>query len=121
VNDYQLGRLVMQAVSEAETLKANGGDPETVAKGLEAVVRELWPKGRESDWRELCAECHDYGWQTFQCSGDATCGRPKRHLPHDWVKPCWCEKGRALTPKPQQETDELVAISKVSRPTRFGR
>jgi hypothetical protein len=87
-----LGQVVMAAVEEAEGLRAQGLGAEAVAAGLETAVRERWPKGREDEWRYLCETCHDYGWREFQCSGDAACGRHRRHGPHTYAEPCWCDK-----------------------------
>lgn len=123
-----LGDIVMRAVAEADELKSQGLDP---SAGLEQVVRESWmkPKGRTEPWRYLCEQCEDTGYQRSQCPGDAMCGEkktdgtPKRipHDPHAFVRPCWCDKGRQFQVKPKRETDELAAVGKVSKPTRFGR
>jgi hypothetical protein len=116
-----LGAIVMRAVKEAEDLRAQGADAAAVASGLEAVIREHWPKGRPEDWRYLCAECDDYGRRVFSCPGDASCGRTFRHGPHAYVEPCWCAKGQALKAKPKTTVDELAAVGKTQKPTRFGR
>lgn len=119
--DQQLGAAIMAAVKEADELRAGGADRALVAASLETVVRELWPRGRAEDWHELCAECHDYGYQWHDCPGDATCGRHKRHGEHTYVRHCWCDKGRRFQAKPKQEADELAAVGKVAKPSRFGR
>lgn len=121
ITDQTLGTVVMEAIRYADTLRAGGADAATIHAGLETVVRERWPRGREADWRELCAECHDYGYQWLDCEGDATCGRQKVHAVHAYVRPCWCDKGRRMIAKPRQEADELAAVGKMGKPTRFGR
>lgn len=52
--------------------------------------------GPRDPWRHECATCEDSGWQTgLTCPGDATCGRPKRHLPHAYTVPCACRATNA--------------------------
>lgn len=43
----------------------------------------------------VCDICHDSGWESFMCTGDAGCGRRRRHLPHTFARPCAC---RAINP-----------------------
>jgi len=40
----------------------------------------------------LCEACDDSGWLPKSCDGthDVICGRPRAHLPHDFVVPCPC-------------------------------
>lgn len=40
----------------------------------------------------ICETCADTGWQYFTCPGDQSCGRWRQHLPHDYVKPCFCRE-----------------------------
>jgi len=116
-----LGAVIMRAVAEAQAMKAAGGDAAAIAAGLEVVVREAWPKGRENEWKYLCQDCNDYGWRVHSCSGDDTCGRYRKHAEHEYVTPCWCAKGIAVTPKPKQDKDELEKVGKVKKLTRWGR
>lgn len=117
-----LGVVVMQAVVEAEGLRAQGAAPEQVSAALETVVRDAWPKGRTEPWRDLCAECRDYGWKVVECPGDATCGRHKAHLAHAYAVACWCERGRVVMPKVKQQHDELASVGKMPKgPARWGR
>ncbi len=39
-----------------------------------------------------CIVCDDSGWRFTSCAGmhDIVCGRPRRHLPHDFAVPCDC-------------------------------
>lgn len=48
----------------------------------------------------VCEICHDSGWESFECSGDAGCGRKRRHLPHTFARPCEC---RATNPAYQDK------------------
>lgn len=116
-----LGVVVRRAIEEIAELRATGAEPADLARALEAVIRDRWPKGRVEAWHLLCEECVDTGWRIYTCDGDASCGRPKTHSWHRYAVACWCAKGRTFIRKPRAATDELVAVGKVSKPTRFGR
>jgi hypothetical protein len=60
----------------------------------------------------LCEVCNDTGLQVFECSGDASCGRPRRHLPHSWGKPCHCPKGLKFQPAPKPAAADFTAAGK---------
>ncbi len=109
---------------EADRLRRKAlaaGETREVANALVSdALQAAWPKGREAAWRYLCDLCGDSGWRSFQCP-ETPCEREKQHQAHDYVRQCWCEKGRALTPKPRGETDELATVGKIQKPSRFGR
>lgn len=120
-------RAVMEALDYRDTLKAQGVSGKDLDKGLEAVLREVWPKGQgdpnDPRWA-LCAECNGYGLVMHDCPGDATCGRYQTHAPHDYGTPCWCDKGRRFREKPKPEASEFTDAGKTpkrSGPSRFGR
>lgn len=48
----------------------------------------------------VCETCDDSGWQRFVCTGDAACGRSRRHPRHLYVRPCGC---RAVNPAYQDK------------------
>ncbi len=111
--------LLAQTFTEAmriwEGQKADGVPKTTREADLEKTLRAAWPHGRE--WKYLCDTCRDVGLEMLDCPGDATCGRVKPHLPHEFGRPCWCAAGRRFrqTPKP-----ELVSTTP-TKPTRVGR
>jgi len=109
--------------AQALRLKAlAAGESREVADAIVAnALKAAWPKGREEAWRYVCEACDDTGYQYHACPGDATCNLTKVHAPHNYVTLCWCAKGRAMTPKPRGSDDDLQAIGKVAKPTRFGR
>ncbi len=98
--------------------KASGVPLADRLKGLDGLLRQVWPFTRE--WKFLCEQCNDYGLIMADCPGDATCGRSRPHLPHDYGRPCWCAKGRAFQPKPQRNPDDFTQAGR-SKPTRVGR
>lgn len=117
--------ILYQTYVAADALRRKAlesGDSREDANAIVAgALKAAWPKGREEPWRYLCEVCADTGWRPHECPGDARCGRTSEHKAHPYVSYCWCEKGRALQPKPKQDTDELAALGKVTKPTRFGR
>lgn len=50
----------------------------------------------------VCETCHDSGWESFECTGDASCGRRRRHLPHTFARECTC---RAINPAYQLKAE----------------
>lgn len=97
-----------QGVSRADRLR-----------GLTASLKAAWPKGRTEEWKYLCTNCLDYGLSMSTCPGDATCGRPKPHLAHEFGTPCWCQLGKRFRTTPKQATDYTDAAQ--TRPSRVGR
>ena len=113
-----LGAIIMAAVREAEEMRAAGADAAEVARGLEAVVRDRWPKpkGRTEPWRYLCESCSDTGLVLH-----SEVNRLGIHVTTGY--PCVCEKGARFILKPKMRTaeDAVARAAKVSKPTRFGR
>lgn len=111
-----LGRIVLDAMKEWRDMKAQGIALADRVKGLEAVLREVWPFARE--WKYLCAQCDDLGVKIAECPGDATCGRSKEHLPHTFGTPCWCALGQRFKDKPRSEDDFTAAGRTPARKSR---
>jgi ferredoxin len=107
-------RLRTQMLKDGATREAAN---DIVAKALE----QAWPKGRNEPWRYLCESCQDSGWRVFRCRGDASCGRVRVHLEHEYVQLCWCAKGQDMKPKSRGTDDELASVGKTQKPSRFGR
>lgn len=98
--------------------KAAGASFADRLKGLDALIRQVWPFTRE--WKFLCDGCSDYGLVMSNCPGDATCGRGKQHLPHEFGKPCWCSLGSRFKEKPRH-ADDFTQAGRSKQPTRVGR
>lgn len=114
-----LAKAYRECLPILDAMKADGVPFLERIKGLEAVIRQCWPFTRE--WHYLCGECSDYGLRMADCAGDATCGRKKPHLPHDFGTPCWCEQGRRFRVRERTEESAVEAAAKVRKPSRFGR
>lgn len=89
--------------------------------GLEQTLRAVWPQTRE--WKYLCTQCNDYGLVMGTCPGvtDATCGRVKPHLAHEFGTPCWCDRGRGFKDKPKPEPSDFTQAGKSKPMSRLGR
>lgn len=113
------GETIKALFREWDNQKALGASFAERVRNLERTVRAVWPFTRE--WHYLCGECSDYGLRIADCAGDATCGRTKPHLPHDFGTPCWCEQGRRYRARERTEESAVEAAAKVRKPSRFGR
>lgn len=115
-----LAQTFREAMVMWDQAKAAGADLQARLQTLENTLRAAWPKGRERDWQTLCSRCDDYGLELSSCPGDATCGRARRHLPHEFGKPCWCPLGKRFKDKPKPSAEDFTAAGK-SKMTRAGR
>lgn len=79
--------------------KADGVSKAQREADLEKTLRAAWPQVRE--WYYLCSSCRDMGLAMSACPGDATCGRGKPHLPHDFGRPCSCQAGERFRERPR--------------------
>ena len=119
--DPQLGAIFVEAMKIWDGQKADGVPLDERVSGLAKTLRASWPFTRE--WKYLCVQCSDLGLVLTACPGDRTCGRSNRHLPHDFGRPCVCDKGRVFRDKPARPTDDdaLESAARVRKPTRLGR
>ncbi len=100
--------------------KAHGLSFSQRLTGLDQTLRIAWLQGRGADWKYLCSRCSDYGFEMHDCPGDATCGRPKAHLPHDYGTPCWCDAGKRFRDKPKRSHEDYADAGK-TQPSKLGR
>ena len=80
-----LSRTVTDAMELWDEQKAGGVSLADRQRGLLGVLQDAWPQVRE--WKYLCQNCNDTGLVMALCDGDATCGRSKVHLPHEFGTP----------------------------------
>lgn len=114
-----LAQTFAAAMTIWDAQKADGVSREDRLSGLEKSLRASWPTGRE--WKYLCDRCRDYGLETQECHGDATCGRVKPHLPHEFGTPCWCQAGQKFKAKPKPSAEDFTAAGKSQPMTKVGR
>lgn len=119
LTDSVLGQTIHAAIREWDSQKAAGATLAERVRNLEQTLRAAWPFTRE--WKFLCDRCADYGLEISQCPGDATCGRHKAHLPHEFGTPCWCSNGARYKPRERTDATAIEAAAKVGKPTKWGR
>lgn len=110
-----LGDIIQAVMQMRESMRADGAEEREIEAATERSVRSSWPFTRE--WKYLCQQCSDYGLVMHECPGDATCGRHKPHLAHEFGKPCWCSLGQRFKARPKTETDFQEA-GKMKKPDR---
>lgn len=113
-----LSDTVMDAMRLWDEQKAGGVSLADRQRGLFGVLRDAWPQVRE--WKYLCQNCNDTGLVMAECSGDATCGRVKLHLPHEFGTPCWCSLGSRFKQQSKPTPEDFTQAGR-SKPTRIGR
>lgn len=56
-----------------------------------AHMRKVVPAARVDPWHHECRDCEDSGWvRGLTCDGGTTCGRTRKHMPHDYTMACPC-------------------------------
>ncbi len=108
-----LAKTFVEAMRIWDADKADGVSLSERLTRLERTLRTVWPQTRE--WKYLCTSCQDIGLVMSACPGDATCGRHKPHLPHDFGTPCWCDRGRAFRPKAKATPEDFTAAGKMTK------
>jgi hypothetical protein len=67
------------------------------------------------DWTFYCNTCEDTGWASFQCSGNASCGRDTEHYAHEYVKHCACWDSNPAVLKKRQRSAQQAATRGTNR------
>jgi hypothetical protein len=119
-----LATAIKESLEMRDRMKAGGMSGGDLNRGLEGVLRELWPKphNRSTAWSYMCDRCQDYGLEMQECPGDATCGFLKPHGPHTYGKPCFCVKGHRFREKPKGDPDDTTdRASKQKKLSKWGR
>lgn len=117
--DSVLVATFKQAMVIWDAQKAEGVPISARIANLSASLKHAWPITRE--WHYVCKSCDDYGLVIEDCPGDASCGRPKAHLPHDNGRPCWCPAGNKFKGKVKPEPHDFQRAGKITKPSRIGR
>jgi hypothetical protein len=140
-----LGAVVMEALDYRDKLKADGVEQEDLDAGLEALLRERWPKphDRTTPWKYLCEACGDTGLRMLMCRPGMRCpdvstrtdgpgDKPGKYqrlcvgsssYTHDYGVPCDCAKGDRFRTRQRPALDDFTTATK-SKPrsmSRFGR
>lgn len=117
-------KAMREAVSEYLHFRSKGVSREDGIKGIEAVLRDVWPK-RVSKFSAQCDACDDTGFEPHTCQPYARCGskfceRKGDEHQHTFVRFCQCEKGQAFARnnarKRSGEAALAETIGKVTKP-----
>lgn len=106
------------AMDEYRTMRQTGVSQEDACKGLEAVIRDVWPKPT-TRYPPACSDCEATGWRGMVCWHEQRCGREscarRAHpsLEHRYVVPCDCTSGERFRPRVWQPEDQLAAVGKM--------
>lgn len=136
----KLGAAFVEAMKILDAQKAAGVPFLDRIRGLEQVLRHVWPQTRE--WHYLCEQCRDSGLVMHVCRKGARCdgistridspgARPGKYrrlcaqdpqsdYEHDYGTPCACDRGRRFREGPKPGPEDFTAAGK-SKPTRIGR
>jgi hypothetical protein len=117
----KLGAAFREAMEIWDRQKADGVSFLERLKGLDALIRDVWPKGECScpRCRWVCQSCQDTGANYEK--------RPARiygGMLVEYVVPCACERGRRFMEKPKADPGDFTQAAR-SKPrttmTRMGR
>ena len=105
--------------------RAQGMLRDDAVKGIEAALRELWPK-RPSKFSARCGACDDTGWRLMECShalrcGRESCSRREDNYAHAFVVPCACGKGDRFRARLQSLEEEVARVGRTKKRTGFSR
>jgi hypothetical protein len=136
----RLAEAYREAMQIMDRQKADGVPFMERMKGLDAVLRAVWPFTRE--WHYVCQECHDTGLVMLvcqrgnRCDGISTrtdgpnqqpgkylrfCGKdPDGEYEHDYGRACYCSLGARFRSRPKPTPDDFQSAGK-SKFTRVGR
>jgi hypothetical protein len=110
-------RAMRQVMRDYEGARAAGVSREDAVKGIEEVLREVWP-GKVTKF-PACDGCDGTGWRLCYCTDALRCRRElctRRHpaWEHTYVVPCECEKGDKFRPRLVQP-DDLGDVAKTRK------
>lgn len=115
-DEGKLAAAFREAMAMWDALKAKGGTMADLVKGLEATLRESWPRGECAcpRCRWACRDCEDTGARWGKVPARLYGGRLV-----DVVTPCHCGMGARFLPK--QKFDEDFRSAGKSKMTKVGR
>lgn len=117
----RFARVMRDAITEFLKMRTAGVAHEDACKGLEGVIRDVWPA--RASKHHPCDSCDDTGRRLTSCTHAMRCGRYNCSLAeaeweHSYVVPCDCTQGDRYRHRPRTEEDELAAVGRRKKPTR---
>lgn len=119
-SDSAFVREMKKAIEDYLELRARGMSREDGIKGLEAVLREMWPN-KPSKFAPECAACDDTGWREMTCWAEQRCSRTRCqevHPAHEhrYVVPCDCSRGDKRAGRNMDTPDAIAEAMRVRKP-----
>lgn len=99
-------RALSDAWLEYQRMRREGVSREDCNRGLEAVLRDVYPQQRERPWVVYCDECQDTGIRRLDAD-------PATHYMGETRQVgCVCPKGRARLSSSQEPEDVAAQVAK---------
>lgn len=115
-----LAQTLRATMTEYHHMRGQGVSQEDACRGLEAILRDVFPV---THFPPHCAVCADTGWEEQTCSFPRRCGRRRCSeaedaFEHGYVEPCICPSGDKFRQRLMAVADAEVAAGKTKRRTR---
>lgn len=109
-------KAMQDTMDEYLRMRKEGVSREDAVKGIEAVLREVWPKPT-TKFPPACDGCEGTGWHRRTCWHEQRCGRLRCQQLHPawehfYVVPCHCTDGDRFRPRAVESDDEIAAMSR---------
>lgn len=113
-------RAMRECMEAYHVARKQGVERADAAKGIEAVLRDLWPKA-VTKFPPQCDVCDDLGYEELICRPYARCQRERcqprgESWQHRYVTPCSCPRGERMRPRVYQPEEVAASLGKVSKP-----
>lgn len=116
-----LAKELWGAMTEYHKMRAAGLSRIDAVKGLETVLRALWPLP-PTKFEPRCQNCEDTGYSQRLCWDQERCGRKfcanHAEYEHPYVEPCFCLSGERHKARTASAADVAASLGKVSKPKR---
>lgn len=119
-----IARQLERAMDEYRKMRAEGVSREDACRGIEAVLRDVFPLTK---FPPKCDVCDDTGWEYRTCNHAHRCGRWRcseaaQNEEHNYVTRCTCPLGEAHRPTSGGGEDAITRTGKVGhKPRSFSR
>jgi hypothetical protein len=117
-------KAMIEAQAEYLSMRDQGVSQEDAIKGLEHVLREVWPKHPTKF--PVCEDCDGTGWADRQCRQYMRCERERCHekgdsWQHRYIVPCDCPRGDRFRPHASNPDEGFDHVGKSPKPKSFSR
>ena len=104
------------AMTEYHKMRGAGMSREDACKGIEAVLRDCWPKPT-TKYPPSCEACDATGYRDVTCWDGQRCGRrwcigTHPSFEHRFVVPCECPLGDRFRKREYATEDAVVAVGR---------